>query len=149
MATISEVYEAFKALQIREKLPQLIKKTEYQLVTKIIKQHQFGLLANNQKITPSYASAVYSKFKASLNASPGYGTPDATVTGNYNANLHVEIDGENYSIESDVDYAKSASLAQYDVSNNFNLPSEQSKEEYWDKALLAEIRRYINETIGL
>lgn len=149
MPTINELYEAVGKLRIKEVLPAIIKKTEYPLVLKIIGQHQKGLLSTNQKITPSYASAYYSRFKSSLNPAPGYGIPDAHVTGAYDSELHVTVNGDEYSIDSDVSYAQSASLTQYDVSNTFNLPSDQSKEEYWQESLVPEIREYIGEVTGL
>lgn len=146
MSTIEEVYEAFSSIRLRENLPRLIKNTEYPMVLKIIEQHKRGELSTNEKITPSYGSAIYTKFKNSLNPAPGYGTPDGTLTGAYNADLHVIVTADEYDIKSSVPYAMSPSLLQYGT--NFNKLSEQSKIEYCNEALFPEIEKYIAEVTG-
>lgn len=147
MTTISDLYEAFGRLKIKEQLPEMIKKTEYELITKVISQHKKGILATSRSIRPAYVSKNYSSFKNALNSAPGYGTPDIHVTGAYDADMHVTIKGEDYEIDSGVDYAKSASITQY--GNDLNLPSEESKAEYWNEALLPQIQEYITEITGL
>ena len=63
MGTIDELYEAFGRLRLKEKLPELIKKTEYPMVLKLIGQHKRGEQSTTEKITPSYAGGAYAKFK--------------------------------------------------------------------------------------
>jgi hypothetical protein len=147
MTMIIDLFNAFSELKVREQIPVIIKEKEYQLVTKIIDQRTKGTDGTGQKITPSYATAYYSKFKNALNPAAGYGIADGKVTGAYNYELHLTIEGENYKIDSDVDYAQSASLLQY--GNDFNLPNETSKQEFWDEELAPAILEYIHETIGI
>ena len=141
------MYQAFGQLKVREQIPELVKKTQYQLITKVIGQRDKGIDGSGQKITPSYASSYYSKFKASLNPAPGFGTPDGKVTGLYNSELSLDTNNDTYTIDSAVDYAQAASLVQY--GNNFNLPDDQSKEEYWDETLAPEIQDYIRNGLGI
>ena len=147
MGTIIELYEAMQKLNIREKVPELIVKTKYELILKVQNQHVFGLNGTGNKITPSYAGKLYSQFKASLNPSAGYGIPDVKVTGAYNDGMSLKIEGDNYVIDSDVSYAQSASINQY--GNSLNLPTDQSKGEYWNEVLAPEIIDYIKEETGL
>lgn len=85
MTTISDLYEAASKLRLREELPKMIKRNEYPMVLKVVEQHKRGENGKGSKITPSYRGKGYATFKQSLNPAPGYGTPDATLTGAYNA----------------------------------------------------------------
>lgn len=147
MGTIRELYEAVGKLRVRENLETFIKKTEYELILKIQEQHKLGELSTGQKIAPLYKSKYYSDFKSALNSAAGYGIPDIHVTGAYDADMHVTVKGEDYEIDSGVDYAKAASITQY--GNDLNLPNDANKEAYWNEALLPEIKEYITEITGL
>ena len=147
MPTIIEVFENFQKLNVREKIPQIVEAKQYELILKVQNQHVFGLSGTGNKITPSYAGKLYSQFKESLNPSAGYGIPDVKVTGAYNDGMSLKIEGDNYVIDSDVSYAQSASINQY--GNSLNLPTDQSKGEYWNEVLAPEIIDYIKEETGL
>lgn len=147
MTTISDLYDAVSKLRVKEHVPEIIKKKEYELVSKVIGQHKLGIFPTGQKIAPAYKSKAYASFKSAINSAPGYGTPDIHLTGAYDDDMHVTIKGDSYEIDSGVGYAKAASILQY--GNDLNLPSQESKEEYWNEALVPEILIYINEVTGL
>lgn len=147
MATIDDLYQAFSQLQVKEQIPDILVKNEYPLIVKILDQHKQGKLASNQSIEPYYASKYYANYKAALNPVPGLGVPDGHVTGNYDDNMHITASGDQYEVESTVDYATAQSLQQY--GNDFNLPNDQHKEEYWQETLAPEILNYIRETTGI
>ena len=75
-------------------------------------------------ITPKYASPYYAKKKEGLNASPGLGTPDLYVTGNYYANFNLRYEqGALVTDAPDVPYAKYIE-ERYDAEKIYGLSEE-------------------------
>jgi hypothetical protein len=146
-ATIEDLYEAFSQLRLRDELPELILATSYDIEVLVKAQLDMGELSTEQKIAPSYKSKYYAVKKVALNPTPGYGIPDVRVTGAYYKGIGVTVEGEDYSIESNVEYALSPQIAQYGP--NLLRLSEGSKEAYCNEALSPAIEKYISNVTGL
>jgi|GEM_PF-1873151 hypothetical protein len=147
MATIQDLYEAFSQLHLRESLPIIITETGPQIVELVQEQLQQGNLATGEKISPQYVDDEYAKLKNEMNASPGYGIPDAKYTGALYDEMKAEASGDTYDIESSVDYAKSKNILQYGP--QLLAMSEDSKQTYCDETLGPAIQQYITEKTGL
>lgn len=148
MSTIDELYEDFAKLNLREKLPELVRATSFEIVALVIEQKQKGELSTGQKITPSYKDPAYAKKKYwQYNPLPGYGTPDGRLTGALDAALSVSFNGDEYDIESKVEYADSPQIAQY--GDNLLRLSDTNMQTYCDDTLAPAIQDYVTEITGL
>lgn len=148
MATIEQLYEAFGSVNLREDLQVLILENGSAMAELVESQLEGGKLSTGNSITPSYASGYYATKKNAMNSLPGYGVPDLKVTGDYYAGIGVAIKSEDeYDIESDVDYANNASIAQY--GQETLALSDDNKQVFCDDTLGPAISKYITEKTGL
>ncbi|MDB5288526.1 MAG: hypothetical protein JWR05_3475 [Mucilaginibacter sp.] len=147
MSTIDELYEDFAALNLRAELPNMVLQTSYEITALIVGQKELGQLSTGEKVTPSYGSNYYSTKKEQLNPLAGYGTPDGRLTGAFDAGLGVTIKGDEYNVESNVDYAQNESLTQYGP--DFIRLSDENMTAYCEDTLAPVIHDYITEKTGL
>jgi hypothetical protein len=147
LATIEDLYNAFKQVDLRRELPVLIVNTKTQIQIKVTNQMDKGELSTGYKIAPTYGSDYYAGIKNKLNPTPGYGTPDIRLTGDLYNEIDITANEDEYDIESNVPYAKSPSILKY--GDNLLRMSEDSKQEYCDETLGPAIQSYITEKTGL
>jgi hypothetical protein len=147
MATIEDLYEAFKQVRLREDLPQIIQETSYKINLLVKDQLAIGKLSNGNSIRPTYASLYYAKMKQAIGSQAELNTPDIKLTGAYYAALGISVTQDEYDIESTVPYADSKQILQY--GDDLLRLSEDSKQIYCDETLGPAIQSYITEKTGL
>src|ERR1700688_2324220 len=148
MTTISELYEAFGQINLREDLQILILENGTAIAELVESQLEQGKLGNDTKIAPTYANKYYSKKKYGMNPTPGYGVPDLKVTGEYYKGIGVAIrSADEYVIESDVPYALQPSITQY--GDELLALSDENKQIYCNDTLGPAISDYILEKTGI
>lgn len=148
MATIEQLYEAFAGVNLREDLQILILENGTAMAELVESQLIQGKLSTGNSIAPSYASGYYATKKEEMNALPGYGIPDAKVSGDLYAGIGVAIKSEDeYDIESDVEYANNPSILQY--GEELLALSDDNQQVFCDDTLGPAIGKYITEKTGL
>jgi hypothetical protein len=147
LATIEDLYNAFKQVKLREDLPQIIQATSYEINILVINQLRVGKLSTRDPIRPAYASTYYANMKQAIGSEAAFKTPDIKLTGAYYAALGVSVTQDEYDIESTVPYADSKQILQY--GDDLLRLSEDSKQIYCDETLGPAIQSYITEKTGL
>ena len=162
MGTISEAFDAYKAVDLRNKLPELVLATSYDMIVEVVQQMEKGEDSTGKKITPSYdpklkfynkqypdfKGQLYKDVKAQLNAAPGNGTPDLFLTGKFYNSIRVSVTSDEYDIEPDssVDYGQRL-ITRY--GENILRMSDGSRAAYITGALLPAISKVFEEKTGI
>lgn len=100
MANILDVLANLESIDLRNEVPRIIEKHAESMLDYNKDQLEHGSTSENKGITPKYSLSSYAEYKNNISKSPGYGTPDLKLTGEFYAGFIVYFSGENFTIGS-------------------------------------------------
>lgn len=146
MATASQLLERLQNLNLRDTLVSSIEETAADYAVLNTGQMYEGLDGTGQKILPQYKSPQYAREKNYMNPLPGYGYPDAHLTGAFYRGYRLTVEGDELVKDSNVDYADKL-FEKYD--NELGQLDEENHEKYIDEALAPVFYDKVREETGL
>lgn len=98
MGTIFDFDNAIQKVQVQPIIVKCLEQSQYEILA--FNRGQLFMGENNKglSITPRYRSQAYADFKESINAKPGYGTPDLFVTGEFYNSLQIKVNPTEFTI---------------------------------------------------
>lgn len=145
MATILDVLENFRSINLKQALPGLVNETKQEIIRLNQQQLFSGLLSTGDKVGV-YKLRDYAERKNLLNPLPGFGIPDLKLSGDFYKGFVVEVNEEIYNITSrDPKTGRLYSLFGPDI---FGL-TEENKGLYSQGILGNAIRDFITAKTGL
>jgi len=143
--TIAEAYRRVEALKLREKLPELVAGTSYEITAlNQFALYNYGVDSLDRKLA-KYKSKYYARQKFYQNNRPGFGIPDLRLTGRHYAGMSVLISGYTYKVVSNVPYSEK--LVQQYGPAIYGL-SKDNKRIYRTNTLMPAVRKYISQITG-
>lgn len=106
MSTPGEMWNALEELNLKEVVLEAIEDHKEEYVKLNLEQLYQGLNPEGEKITPEYVEGPYRRKKARMNSAPGEGTPDFKLSGDLYDETAVQVDNEDLTIGSEVEYAQ-------------------------------------------
>ena len=104
MATVFEIRDKYRAIDLRQIAEEIVKEDEDQLLDLNRLQLEEGLDSDGKYIAPEYASDRYAFYKAQAGSRAPYRTPNLKDTGAFYDRMY--IDSDKFTISSSVPYAK-------------------------------------------
>lgn len=148
MATAAQLIQRITTLRdnMRETLVEAIEETADQYVELNTKQMYAGLDGTGRQISPQYASQEYATQKNQMNPAPGYGTPDAYLTGAFYRGYGIRVEGDQVIKDSDVEYADKL-FEKY--GNELGELDDDSREQYINEGMAPVFYDKVREITGL
>lgn len=103
--TATEMKRRLQGLNIQEATEEAVEMTAEEFVTFNTAQLYAGKNALGRPIAPGYAWETYADKKHAMNPKPGYGIPDAYLTGAFYSGFGISAQGGQVIEDSDVEYA--------------------------------------------
>lgn len=146
MATATEMIERLQNLNLHDALVSSIEETAADYAVLNTGQMYEGLDGSGQKISPQYKSPQYAQEKHEMNPLPGYGYPDAHLTGAFYRGYGMRVEGDELVKDSNVDYADKL-FEKY--GNELGQLDPENHEKYIEGALAPVFYEKIREETGL
>lgn len=144
MLTIHGLKRRFESLDTEKVINATMDKSLDALTEKNKEQMFAGFDKTGNKISPKYRKNKYARIKNEMNPTPGFGTPDLKVTGDFYAGMATVRDG-NVLNEFSTDYKNEWLDEKYDP---FGLGGDYKK-EFMEETLHPNLISEANKTIGL
>jgi spore cortex formation protein SpoVR/YcgB (stage V sporulation) len=106
MTTPGDMLDALEELNLKEVVLEAIEDQKQEYLKLNLEQLYEGKGSDGDPIEPEYASFSYAQQKNYMNPTPGFGTPDLKVTGAFYEGMEIEVDEDELTEESPVEYAQ-------------------------------------------
>lgn len=146
MATATQILARLKGLNVKDLVTESIMETADRYVELNLAQLLQGKDGNDQPLRPSYARARYARVKFEMNPAPGYGNPDARLTGAFYKGYGVRVEGDQVIKDSNVEYADDL-FEKY--GNAIGQLDEERHQEYTEEDLAPVLYEKFREQTGL
>lgn len=147
MSTPADILDELEGLNLEEIVEYSLQEVSAEYVRKNLDQLYEGMGSDGQKIVPQYRRQKYARAKNEMNPTPGFGTPDLFLTGEFYRQTEAKIEGGDLVEESSVEYAKKLE-EQYGDDQIWGL-DEENHDEFVNEDLQPLIIEKIMELTGL